>query len=102
MKRLLLSLAVLALAAPLFGQTLSEGPLAVHQLTLSNGMKVLLNEDHGQPLVYGAVVVGAGAVDCPDTGIAHYFEHIMFKGTDRIGTVDYEAEKVYLDSIETM
>lgn len=102
-KRLLLSLAVLALAtAPLFGQSLSEGPLAVRQLTLSNGMKVCLNEDHGQPIVYGAVVVGAGAVDCPDTGIAHYFEHIMFKGTDCIGTVDYAAEKVYLDSIETL
>ena len=102
MIRRLLSLAVLALAgAPLFGQSLSEGPLAVRQLTLSNGMKVYLNEDHSQPIVYGAVVVGAGAVDCPDTGIAHYFEHIMFKGTDEIGTVDYQAEKVYLDSIET-
>lgn len=101
MKRLLLSLAVLAFAAPLFAQSLTEGPLAVRELILSNGLKVYLNEDHSQPVVYGAVVVGAGAVDCPDTGIAHYFEHIMFKGTDRIGTVDYEAEKVYLDSIET-
>ena len=33
------------------------------------------------------------------TGIAHYFEHMMFKGTDRIGTLDYESEKVLLDSI---
>ena len=41
----------------------------------------------------------AGAKDCPDTGIAHYFEHMMFKGTDRIGTLDYESEKVLLDSI---
>lgn len=56
-------------------------------------------ERHSQPKVFGAVVVKAGAKDCPDTGIAHYFEHMMFKGTDRIGTLDYESEKVLLDSI---
>ena len=67
--------------------------------TLSNGLTVWLNEDHHQPKVFGAVVVKAGAKDCPNTGIAHYFEHIMFKGTDKIGTVDYESEKVYLDKI---
>ena len=103
MKRTLLLFAAAFLTGmSLLAQGLSEGPLAVKQLTLSNGMKVYLNEDHSTPVVYGGVVVGAGAVDCPNTGIAHYFEHIMFKGTDRIGTVDYEAEKVYLDSIETM
>jgi len=74
--------------------------LQVTELTLSNGMNVWLNEDHSQPKVYGGVVVRAGAKDCPDTGIAHYFEHIMFKGTDRIGTVDYAAERPWLDSIE--
>ena len=73
--------------------------LQVQELELSNGMKVWLNVDHSQPKVYGAVVVNAGAVDCPDTGIAHYFEHIMFKGTDELGTADYAAERVYLDSI---
>ena len=73
--------------------------LQVKELTLSNGMTVWLNEDHSQPKVFGAVVVKAGSKDCPNTGIAHYFEHIMFKGTDRIGTVDYQAEKPWLDSI---
>ena len=73
--------------------------LQVQELELSNGMKVWLNVDHSQPKVFGAVVVGAGSVDCPDTGIAHYFEHNMFKGTTELGTVDYESEKVYLDSI---
>ncbi len=73
--------------------------LQVHETELSNGMKVWLNVDHSQPKVFGAVVVGAGSVDCPDTGIAHYFEHIMFKGTPELGTVDYDSEKVYLDSI---
>ena len=73
--------------------------LEVKELTLSNGMSVWLNEDHSQPKVFGAVVVNAGAKDCPNTGIAHYFEHIMFKGTDEIGTIDYQAEKPWLDSI---
>ena len=73
--------------------------LQVKEFKLSNGMTVWLNEDHSQPKVFGAVVVKAGAKDCPNTGIAHYFEHIMFKGTDRIGTVDYLAEKPWLDSI---
>lgn len=77
----------------------AQDPLKVKEVRLSNGMNVMLNEDHSQPIVFGAVVVKAGGKDCPDTGIAHYFEHIMFKGTDRIGTIDYAKEKVWLDSI---
>ena len=73
--------------------------LQVRELTLHNGMTVWLNEDHSQPKVFGAVVVKAGAKDCPNTGIAHYFEHIMFKGTEQLGTVDYAAERPWLDSI---
>ncbi len=73
--------------------------LEVKEHKLKNGLTVWLNEDHSQPKVFGAVVVKAGAKDCPDTGIAHYFEHMMFKGTDKIGTVDYDAEKTLLDSI---
>ena len=78
---------------------LTYAQLEVKELKLSNGMTVWLNEDHSQPKVFGAVVVKAGAKDCPNTGIAHYFEHIMFKGTDRMGTIDYAAEKPWLDSI---
>ena len=73
--------------------------LEVKEYKLENGLTIWLNEDHSQPKVFGAVVVKAGAKDCPDTGIAHYFEHMMFKGTDKIGTIDFEAEKILLDSI---
>ena len=73
--------------------------LQVKTYTLSNGLTVWLNEDHSKPQIFGAVVVNAGARDCPDTGIAHYFEHIMFKGTDKIGTLQYASERVFLDSI---
>ena len=98
MKRILLSVMCMALTAVMSMAQVNPA-LQVQEFELSNGMKVWLNVDHSQPKVYGAVVVGAGAVDCPDTGIAHYFEHIMFKGTDQLGTVDYAAERVYLDSI---
>lgn len=73
--------------------------LQVIEYKLENGLTIWLNEDHNQPKVFGAVVVKAGAKDCPDTGIAHYFEHMMFKGTDKIGTINYKAEKMILDSI---
>ena len=71
----------------------------VHEYILDNGLTVWLNEDHSQPKVFGAVVVKAGSKDSPNTGIPHYFEHMMFKGTDKIGTMDYAAEKVLLDAI---
>lgn len=73
--------------------------LQVNEYKLKNGLTVWLNEDHNQPKVFGAVIVKAGAKDCPDTGIAHYFEHMMFKGTDKIGTLNYQEEKILLDSI---
>lgn len=73
--------------------------MQVKEIRLSNGLTVWINEDHSLPKVFGAVVVKAGAADCPNTGIAHYFEHMMFKGTDKIGTVDYEKERPWLDSI---
>ena len=77
----------------------AQSPLDVRVLTLPNGFTVWLNEDHSQPKVYGAVVVRVGAKDCPNTGMAHYFEHLLFKGTDSIGTVNYASEKPWLDSI---
>ena len=97
MKRFHLLLAAALTACCAIAQQASQ--LTVKELTLKNGMTVWLNEDHTQPKVYGAVVVKAGAKDCPGTGIAHYFEHIMFKGTERMGTIDYEAERPWLDSI---
>ncbi len=97
MKRWILLLAGLLPALWLQAQ---DKPWDVKEITLSNGMQVWLNEDHARPVVFGAVVVRAGAKDTPGTGIAHYLEHMLFKGTTELGTTDYEAEKVWLDSIE--
>ena len=69
MKRITLSFAALVVALTATAQ------LEVKEIKLSNGMTVWLNEDHSQPKVFGAVVVRAGAKDCPNTGIAHYFTH---------------------------
>lgn len=79
---------------------LTASPIKVKQIKLPNGLTVWLNEDRSQSKVVGALVVKIGAKDSPNTGIAHYFEHIMFKGTDRIGTIDYGSEKQLLDKIE--
>ena len=96
MKRLV-SIAIAALCS--LSLAAQNSPLDVQEIKLSNGMQVWLNQDASQPKVFGAVVVKAGGKDCPDTGLAHYLEHLLFKGTTEMGTVDYEAEKVWLDSI---
>lgn len=75
------------------------GDSIVEEWTLSNGLTVWLSVDQSAPKVHGSVVVKAGAKDSPNTGIAHYFEHIMFKGTKSIGTVDYDNEAPILDRI---
>ena len=82
----------------LSGQLFAQCP-SLTSFTLSNGLTVWINEDHAQPKVFGAVVVKAGAKDCPNSGIAHYLEHLLFKGTQKIGTTDYAKEKPWLDSI---
>jgi len=76
-------------------------PMDVQTYILDNGLTVYLNEDHNTTSVFGAVVVkGGGKRDPKDaTGIAHYLEHLLFKGTNEMGTVDYEQESLYLDSI---
>ena len=79
----------------------AQNSLPVETFRLDNGLKVILCEEHSQPKIYGCVVVHAGSKnENPNaTGVAHYFEHIMFKGTDRIGTTNWAKEKPYLDSI---
>jgi predicted Zn-dependent peptidase len=90
--------------APLAYPQKEKSLLATEIYRLDNGLTVYLNEDHTLPSIFGAVAVKGGSKRDPAdaTGIAHYFEHIMFKGTDSIGTLDYMAEKIYLDSIASL
>jgi len=98
----IISFTLFLLTGTLFSQ--ENTALKVTQFTLENGLTVYLNEDHSLPQVFGAVVVNAGGKNDPKdaTGIAHYLEHVMFKGTDKIGTLHWEAEKPILDSISLM
>ena len=90
------------LSLAMFAQV--EKSIPVETYKLKNGLTVYLNPDHSMPMVQGMVVVKGGSKRDPKdaTGIAHYFEHIMFKGTDKIGTINYTEEKPYLDSISDL
>ncbi|MDR2148435.1 MAG: insulinase family protein [Tannerella sp.] len=68
---------------------------------LPNGLSVFVWEDLTAPDVYGMVTVKVGSKDDPEqyTGLAHYFEHMMFKGTDKIGALDWEKEKPIYEQI---
>ncbi len=72
--------------------------------TLDNGMKIFMSVNKEQPRIqtYMAVKVGSKNDPSETTGLAHYFEHLMFKGTESFGTVDYAAEKPMLDEIEQL
>ena len=78
-----------------------KGTISVKQFTLSNGLTVILNEDHSQPEVFGLIIVKAGGKNDPEnaTGMAHYQEHMLFKGTTKLGTLDWEKEKPHIDKI---
>lgn len=64
------------------------------RLQLDNGLTVYLWEDKNQPDVTGRVVVRAGSIDEPKdyTGLAHYLEHVLFKGTEKIGALNWERK----------
>ena len=72
---------------------------SVKEFILHNGLTVWISTDPSDSKIYGQVVVRAGAKETPNSGVAHYFEHIMFKGTQRIGTVDFEQESPILQEI---
>ena len=74
------------------------------QFKLDNGLTVYLWEDKNQPDVSGRVVVRAGSIDEPEeySGLAHYLEHVLFKGTEKIGTLDWVKEKPLYESITKM
>ena len=68
---------------------------------LRNGLTVFIWEDPDKTDVYGDVVVRTGSVNEPAdyTGLAHYREHVLFKGTQKIGALDWEKEKPVYEQI---
>ena len=98
MRKYLLSVLLLLCGVAMSFAQMPEG---LTSYKLANGLQVYLWEDHDQPDVFGATVTRAGSIDEPSTatGLAHYLEHMLFKGTDRIGTLDWEKEKPYYEHI---
>lgn len=79
----------------------------IKQLTefrLDNGLKFIVLERHQAPVVSFLTYADVGGVDEPDgkTGVAHFLEHLAFKGTTRIGTSNYQAEKPLLDRLQQL
>lgn len=76
----------------------------VHEITLSNGLQVLAVERPGAPTVSFVMQFRVGGVDEPagSTGIAHVLEHMLFKGTETIGTTDLRAERKLFAQIDAV
>ena len=85
-------------------KTTPNDPTKTLEYTLPNGLKVFMsvNKDKPRLQTYIAVRVGGKNDPAETTGLAHYFEHLMFKGTETFGTQDYAAEKPMLDQIEQL
>ena len=103
----LLMLSVLATACEWKGSVyefVSGDPLDARIYTLDNGLKVYMTVNKAQPRIQTFIAVRAGGKNDPaeTTGLAHYFEHLMFKGTESFGTQDYAKEKPMLDEIEAL
>ncbi|MFN0036922.1 MAG: M16 family metallopeptidase [Saprospiraceae bacterium] len=83
-------------------RTTSGDPIQVQMHTLANGLRLFLTVNKDEPRVYTEIAVRVGSKHDPadTTGLAHYFEHMMFKGTDRLGSLDWPKEKALLDQIE--
>lgn len=73
----------------------------VKRLVLDNGMTFLLLKRDGAPTFSSQLVVKVGSIEeeLGESGLAHFFEHMAFKGTDKIGTKDFQKEKPILDEI---
>ena len=110
MKRLI---SIIALAAALAGmvscssysyETVKGDPTGTRIYTLDNGLKVYTIVNKDKPRIDAQVAVKVGSKNDPreTTGLAHYFEHLMFKGTQQFGTQNYEQEKPMLDEIEAL
>ena len=85
-------------------ETVKNDPLKTRIYTLDNGLKVYMSVNKAEPRIETYIAVKVGGKNDPSetTGLAHYFEHLMFKGTQQFGTSNYEAEKPLLDQIEQL
>ncbi len=74
----------------------------ITEFTLDNGLKFIVMENHDAPVVSFVTYADVGGTDEPDgkTGVAHFLEHLAFKGTTKIGTTNYQEEKDLLTRLD--
>jgi predicted Zn-dependent peptidase len=82
----------------------TNDPMQARFYTLPNGLTVILTANHKEPRVAVRIAVRAGSNSDPKdhTGLAHYLEHLLFKGTEQYGSLDWAKEKPYLDQIDAL
>ena len=85
-------------------ETVDNDPTGLRLYTLDNGLKVYLSKNADEPKIQTFIAVRAGSNYDPAeaTGLAHYLEHMVFKGTSNMGTLDWEKEKVHLHEISSL
>ncbi len=83
-------------------ETVAGDPLQTRIYTLPNGLKVYMSVVKDKPRIQTYISVNAGYKNDPAdaTGLAHYLEHMLFKGSEHLGTINYEKEKPLLDQVE--
>lgn len=93
-----------AKTSPFKYESVPNDPMKSRIYTLDNGLKVYMTVNKETPRIQTYIAVRVGGKNDPaeTTGLAHYFEHLMFKGTKQFGTQNYEQEKPMLDQIEQL
>ena len=97
-----LVLALLLAVSAASAQDLQSFEKRIAVKVLPNGLTLVICERHDAPVFSYTTFIDAGDVNDPtgESGLAHMFEHLAFKGTSQIGTTDYAAEKVALQKVE--
>lgn len=85
-------------------QTYHNDALEVKEYTLQNGLRLILSVNPKKPRIFTNIAVRSGSKQDPaeTTGLAHYMEHMLFKGTSKIGATNWEKEKVLLEKISAL
>ena len=102
---MMVALTVLAASCSRYSdETVKGDPTGARIYTLDNGLKIYTIVNKDEPRIDAHIAVKVGSKNDPQetTGLAHYFEHLMFKGTKQFGTQDYAAEEPLLDQIEAL
>ncbi|RRB00961.1 M16 family metallopeptidase [Larkinella rosea] len=82
----------------------ANDPMKARFYTLKNGLTVILSVNKKEPRIFSFMPTRAGSNTDPrsNTGLAHYLEHMLFKGTDKYGSLDWAKEKPLLDQIDAL